>query len=31
MSIQWQSNYASALKMAQAEKKFLLVDFFNPN
>ena len=31
MAIQWQSGYTAALKKAQAEKKFLLVDFFNPN
>lgn len=30
MAIQWQPGYGVALKKAQAEKKFLLVDFFSP-
>jgi hypothetical protein len=29
-TIQWETDYAIALKKAQAEKKPVLLDFFNP-
>jgi hypothetical protein len=29
-TIQWETNYETALKKAQADKKPILIDFFNP-
>jgi hypothetical protein len=29
-TIQWEPDYGTALKKAQAEKKPILLDFFNP-